>query len=200
MHHSTIGIVGFGGNGQRIAELLKPYHVKILATDWFDEALPQTAKNLADEIYPAKALDKIIPRVDALILTAPLTNSTRNMINKERLAFFQPHAFLVNVARGELVDELALISALKNKQLAGAGLDVVATEPLPKESLLWEQTNVLITPHVGGQSTRRIDQMTDLFTLNLERFLCSKPLLNKVEKDLGFPHPRDFYYSSNREL
>lgn len=200
LHNTTIGIVGFGGNGQRIAELLKPYHVNILATDWFNEGLPQSAKNLADEIFPAEALEDIIPRIDALILTAPLTNSTRNLINDTRLDLFQSYAFLVNVARGELVDEQALVSALNKKQLAGAGLDVAVTEPLPQESPLWNQPNIILTPHVGGQSIRRIDQMTDFFTLNLGRFLRSEPLLNLVEKDLGFPHPRDAYCSSNKEI
>jgi phosphoglycerate dehydrogenase-like enzyme len=99
----------------------------------------------------------------------------------------KPNAFLINVARGALVVERDLIAALESGHLAGAGVDVTEIEPLPPESKLWQQPQVIITPHVGGQSRTRIDDMTNFFCENLRRWRASEPLLNLVDKRLGYP-------------
>jgi D-3-phosphoglycerate dehydrogenase len=112
----------------------------------------------------------------------------------------KPGAFFVNVARGQVVDEAALIDALASGKLAGAGVDVAEVEPLPAESPLWAMPNVLITPHVGAQSARRIDDATDLFLYNFERFLRGEPILNLVDKELGFPHPSVRYRKETHRL
>jgi len=112
------------------------------------------------------------------------------MINRHTLARMRVGAILINVARGPLVVEQDLVAALASGQLGGAGLDVTADEPLAADSPLWALPNVIITPHVGGQSARRIDDMTDFFCANLRRWQIGEPLANLVDKRLGYPVPR----------
>jgi D-3-phosphoglycerate dehydrogenase len=185
LHRARIGIIGLGRNGRRLAEVLSAFRTTILATDWFPVNKPANV----DELLPADAVDDILPRVDILILAAPLTEITRGMIDARRLALLPRGAILINVARGPLVVERDLVSALESGHLGGAGLDVTDPEPLPVESKLWALPNVIVTPHVGGQSATRIDDMTNFFCDNLARYLSDRPLRNLVDKRLGFPLP-----------
>ncbi len=185
LHRQTVGIVGFGGVGRRIAAVLRPFRVRILAADMF----PIDKPDYVEALLPHTALDELLPQLDVLLLAVPLTDLTRGMIDGRRLALLRPGAILINVARGPLVDEPALVAALESGRLWGAGVDVTAHEPLPPESKLWDQKNVIITPHVGGQSEWRIDQMTDFFVDNLARDREGRPLRNLVDKRLGFPVP-----------
>jgi D-3-phosphoglycerate dehydrogenase len=190
LHRSRIGIVGLGGNGRRLAEVLSAFRTKIFATDWFPENKPECVA----ELLPADAIDAMLPRVEILILAAPLNDHTRNMIDARRLALLPRGALLINMARGGLVVEDDLADALESGQLAGAGLDVTAEEPLPTNSRLWDLPNVIITPHVGGQSATRIDDMANFFCDNLARYLAGRPLRNLVVKELGFPRPEPSAY------
>ncbi len=185
LHGARIGIVGLGRNGRRLAEVLSAFRTTIVATDWFPVNKPPHVA----ELLPADAVDEILPRIDILILAAPLTNQTRGMINARRLALLPRGAVVINVARGQLVVTEDLVAALESGHLAGAGVDVVDPEPLPRESKLWSQPNVIITPHVGGQAATRIDDMTNFFCNNLTRYLAGSPLVNLVDKRLGFPLP-----------
>ncbi|NOY29112.1 MAG: D-2-hydroxyacid dehydrogenase, partial [Planctomycetes bacterium] len=185
LHGARIGIVGLGGNGHRLARVLKAFETTILATDWYPDEKP----DYVDELLPADALDKMLPRVDVLILAAPLNQHTRGMIDARRLQLLPPEAVLINVARGPLVVESDLIKVLQSGHLWGAGLDVTEEEPLAPESPLWELPNVIITPHVAGQRASRIDDMTKLFCENLRLFQKQKSLINRVDKRLGFPEP-----------
>jgi D-3-phosphoglycerate dehydrogenase len=185
LHRARTGIVGLGGNGRRIADVLSAFRTTIFATDWFPVNKPPHVA----ELLPADALEQMLPRVDVLILAAPLTEQTRGMINAQRLALLPKGAVLVNVARGPLVIEADLVAALRSGQLGGAALDVTDPEPLPAESPLWDMPNVIITPHVGGQSATRSDDMTNFFCDNLQRFVSGRPLRNLVDKRLGFPLP-----------
>jgi len=185
LHRATVGIVGFGGNGRRLAEVLAPFKTTILATDMF----PVDKPDHVEALWHADRLDDLLQAVDLLILAAPLTEQTRGMIDSRALALMKPDAILVNVARGPLVVERDLVAALHAGKLAGAAVDVTDPEPLPPESPLWEMPQVLITPHVGGQSARRIDDMTDFFCENLRRWQAGEPLNNWVDKQLGFPVP-----------
>jgi len=186
LHGATIGIVGLGGNGRRLAKVLKAFETTILATDWYPE---NNKSDYVDELHPAAALDDILPRVDALILAAPLNKHTRGMIDARRLRLLPKEAVLINVARGPLVVEDDLIEVMQAGHLWGAGIDVTEVEPLAEESQLWELPNLIISPHVGGQRATRIDDMTTLFCENLKRYQAGEPLINRVEKQLGFPHP-----------
>jgi D-3-phosphoglycerate dehydrogenase len=183
LHHSTIGIVGLGGVGRRVAEVLSPFKTRILATDMFPLDKPPHVA----ELWPAERLDDLLTQSDIVVLCVPLNAQTRGMIAQPQLARMKSTALLVNVARGPLVVEADLVRALESKQIAGAVMDVTETEPLPPESRLWALPNVIITPHVGGQSARRADDMTDFFCANLRRYLAGQPLANVVDKQLGFP-------------
>lgn len=185
LHHATIGIVGFGGNGRRLAEVLRPFKVRILATDYF----PVSRPDYVEALWAPDRLDELLARVEILILAAPLTDETRGLLDARRLSLLQPGALLINVARGKLVVEQDLVRALESGHLGGAGLDVTEEEPLSPQSRLWDLPNVVITPHVGGQSARRIDDMTDFFCDNLIRWRAGGALRNLVDKRLGFPSP-----------
>lgn len=185
LHGTTVGIVGFGGNGRRIAEVLAPYRVRILATDLFPRKQPPHVA----ELWPADRLDDLLPLVEILILCVPLNAQTHGMIAAPQLAALKRGAVLVNVARGQCVVEADLEAALASGHLGGAALDVTEQEPLPTTSKLWDLPNVIVTPHVGAQSARRYDDTTNFFCENLRRFQQGRRLLNLVDKQLGFPVP-----------
>jgi phosphoglycerate dehydrogenase-like enzyme len=181
---STVGIVGLGGNGRRLAEVLSAFETRILATDLF----PIDKPACVEALWPADRLDDLLPMADFLILCLPLNDSTRGLLNAAMLAKMKRTALLVNMARGPLVVTADLIAALERGQIAGTVMDVTDPEPLPPESRLWDMPNVIITPHVGGQSSWRIDNMTHLFCRNLRRWQAGLPLVNYLsDKQLGFP-------------
>jgi D-3-phosphoglycerate dehydrogenase len=182
---ATVGIVGLGGVGRRLAEVLRPFRVKILATDWFPVRKPAGVEFLG----PPEALPEVLAAADILFLCAPLTEHTRDLIDERALARMKPGAILVNVARGRLVDEVALVAALESGRLDSAALDVTPEEPPAADSPLWRAPRLVITPHVAGQSGRRIDAMTEFFCDNLRRYLRREALRNLVDKRLGFPEP-----------
>jgi len=186
LHDTSVGIVGFGGNGRRLAEVLAPLRTTIYATDLFPHNCPAYVKAL----WHADSLDELLAICDIVILCLPLNEKTYGMFDAARLARMKPGAILINVARGPLVVERDLVAALQSTQLSAAGLDVTEIEPLPASSPLWDMPNVLITPHVGAQSARRIDVTTDLVCENLRRYVHGEPLLNLVDKQLGFPVPQ----------
>ncbi len=181
----TVGIVGLGGNGRMIAKMLAPWDVRILATDYY----PIDKPGCVDELWPADQLDDLLAESDIVILALPLFEKTLGLFDRQRLAKMKRGSYLVNVARGSVVVENALVESLSSGHLAGAGLDVTEVEPLADSSLLWDDPKVIITPHVGAQSSRRVDDTTELACLNLRRYLDGEPPLNRVDKRLGFPHP-----------
>jgi len=189
LHHKRIGIVGLGGNGRRLAQILEPFRVSIRATDYFPEHKPPQV----EELLPHTQLLNLAAWSEILILTLPLNASTRGIINRGVFDAMPKGSYLINVARGQCVNEQDLIDSLESGRLAGAGLDVTAVEPLPAESRLYDQPNVLITPHVGAQSGPRYDDSTRLICENLKRYLAEQPLFNIVDKSLGFPHPSVLY-------
>ena len=141
---------------------------------------------------------ELAQRTDILILCLPLNKDTHHCIDGSVFQAMPKGSYLINVARGQVVCETDLIEALRSGHLAGAGLDVAEVEPLPKDSPLWELPNVIITPHVGAQSARRVDDSTRLACENLRRYLAGEKLFNKVDKHLGFPHPDVLYTRSAR--
>lgn len=184
LHGATVGIVGLGGVGRRLAELLSPFRTRILATDLFPIDKPPQVEVL----WPADRLEDMAAQVDVLVLCAPLNEMTRGMIHAGVLAKMKQFSLLANMARGGLVVTADLVAALENGHLAGAVMDVTDPEPLPVESPLWEMPNVVITPHVAGQSAKRIDNMTNLYCENLRRWKAGQSLINLItDKKLGFP-------------
>jgi D-3-phosphoglycerate dehydrogenase len=134
-------------------------------------------------------LQKVAQWCQILILTLPLNAQTHHSIDRQVFDSMPKGSYLINVARGACVKEVDLIESLQSGHLAGAGLDVAEEEPLPPSSPLWTLPNVILTPHVGAQAARRVDDTTRLICENLRRYRDGKPLLNEVDKRLGFPHP-----------
>jgi phosphoglycerate dehydrogenase-like enzyme len=184
LHGARLGIIGLGRNGRRLAEVFSVFNTKIVATDWWPGPKPAQVEKL----LPADAVDEILPNIDILILAAPLTNHTRHMIDARRLALLPKGALVINVARGSLVVTEDLVDALESGHIGGAGVDVTDPEPLPVESRLWDQPNAIITPHVGGQTATRAEDVTNFFCENLRRYFAKEKLINLVDKTLGFPY------------
>lgn len=185
LHGKSVGIVGFGGNGRRIAETLNGMVASIAVTDSFpDFEIPDFVN-----AHPAEAMDDLFSKCDVIIVTLPLTEQTHKCIGEEQFSKMKSGSYFINVARGSVVNQPALTAAITNQQIEFAGLDVVDPEPLPDTDKLWEFDNVIITPHVGAQSSRRIPITTELFCMNVDRFRNGKLLLNQVDKQLQFPRP-----------
>lgn len=185
LRDKTVGIVGLGGNGRTIAKAISPLCKNLIATDYY----PVNKPECVNELLPANQLDQLLSRCEVVILALPLNDSTYHLIDARRLSLMPKGSYLINVARGQVIDEAAMVSALQQGHLKGAGLDVTEVEPLPENSPLWEIPNVIITPHVGAQSRRRVDDTVDLICENLRRWQRGEPLYNRVDKKLGFPHP-----------
>lgn len=185
LKNKTVGIVGLGGNGRCIARAVSPLCDRVIATDYY----PVHKPDCVAELWGADALDRLLAESDVVILALPLNESTQHLFNQARLARMRPGSYLINVARGAIVEEIALVDALRSGHLRGAGLDVTEVEPLSFDSPLWEMPNVIITPHVGAQSFSRVDDTVELICENLKRWQTGAPLYNRVDKQLGFPHP-----------
>ena len=147
---------------------------------------PQKGPGSADAVYGPEQLDSVIPEADYILLCTPVTPATIGLMNRTRLGRMKPDAYLINVGRGPLVDEAALIDVLKDHKIAGAALDVFTEEPLPKDSPFWTLENVLITPHTAAVTDRLWERHNQLIGENLRRFLDGKPLLNLIDKRRGY--------------
>lgn len=134
----------------------------------------------ADRVYPPTELHEVLTETDLLVVVVPLTEETRGSIDSAAFEVLPDSALLVNVARGPVVNEEALLDALRDDAISGAGLDVFATEPLPDESPLWDRDDVLLTPHVGGRSDTFPRRFSDLFLENYDRWNADEPLVNQV--------------------
>jgi D-3-phosphoglycerate dehydrogenase len=186
LHGKTVGIIGFGGNGRRIAELVKDVAGAVLATDLFPEfEVPDYVR-----CFPADEVNHVCEHSDVVIVTLPLNEFTEKCFGTEQFSRMKPGSYFLNVARGGVVDQSALCTALKDGKLAFACVDVVDPEPLPEKDPLWQFENVMITPHVGAQSEDRVPLTTDLFCLNLPRFVDGQTLINQVDKNLRMPPPQ----------
>ena len=192
----TLGIVGYGAIGREIARMAKALGMRILATRRLGGSLryegycppglgdPEGA--LPDAYFTLEELPALLQQSDYVVLGVPLMPSTRYLIGAAELAQMQPHALLINIGRGGLIDQAALLSALQEKRIGGAVLDVTEPEPLPADHPLWQQENVIITPHMAGHIAHHFDNVVDVFAENLRRYLAGEPLLNLVERTLGY--------------
>jgi len=169
----TLLIVGMGRIGSRLATLAKAFDMRVIAI----RRDPSNGAGAADKVVGDDALRGVLPQADFVALTCPLTPKTENLIDANALAAMKPSAYLVNVARGKVVNEPALIDALEQKRIAGAALDCVWDEPLPATSALWSVPNVLITPHTAGETRRYEDNVIDLLLENLERLWRGEAVL-----------------------
>ena len=178
----TLGIIGLGGFGIHMAKRGGGFDMRVIAVDPYRKDKP----DFVDELMPIDCLPELMRRSDVVMIACPLTEETYHLINADNLALMKPTAYLINVARGMIVDERALIEVLKAEKIAGAGLDVTEVEPLPKDSPLWDMDSVLLTPHTAGRSQHRVRRAVEFFCENLKRHLNGEPLENIVDKQLGF--------------
>lgn len=186
----TVGILGFGGNGYRIARTLRVMAERIVATDLFPSACQHAIDDgVVDHVFPTHQIGELLTQSDILIVTLPLSDANEKCLNADTFARLKPGAWFINVGRGSVVDQDALIDALKSGHLAGAGIDVADPEPIEQDSPLWTMENVIITPHIGAQSASRVPRTVDFFCENLARYDAGESLLNLVDKQLGFPRP-----------
>jgi phosphoglycerate dehydrogenase-like enzyme len=180
----SVGIVGLGHIGKEIARLSKAFGMSVFATRR-SILVPGKTQNV-DLLLPQSQIQRMLRKSDYIVLSVPLTPETRHIIGERELRAMKPSARLINVGRGQLVDEEALIRALDQKHIAGAGLDVTYTEPLPKESRLWSYDNVIISPHLSWAMENYLSHATHLFCKNLRRYLAGKKLLNVVDRKRGY--------------
>lgn len=174
--------LGFGAIGRETAKLLRPLEMRVWAVTRSGDA----DSELAERSFSAATLHRALPEADYIVVAAPDTPATRGMIGAAEFALMKGSAYFVNVARGVIVDEAALIAALERRAIAGAALDVTSREPLSAESPLWKLDNVFITPHVSGISERTWERQRHLLTENLERWFSGRELLNRVSLDRGY--------------
>jgi phosphoglycerate dehydrogenase-like enzyme len=193
----TLGIAGYGSIGRELARMADALGMTVLATkrdikhpaaedEYADAGTGDPEGDIPARLYPPEALRSLAAQCDFLVLTLPLTDSTRHAVNEAVLNAMKPTAVLINVARGGVVDTDALISALAAERIAGAALDVFDEEPLPRSSPLWNLDNVIITPHISGNSAFYHQKTAAVFTENLKRYLERRPLLNRVDRKRGY--------------
>ncbi|MGA9049304.1 MAG: D-2-hydroxyacid dehydrogenase [Dehalococcoidia bacterium] len=180
----TVGIVGLGNIGREVARLSKAFGMIVIATRRSAHE-GQKSKNV-DKVFAPGRIDGLLASSDFVVLTLPLTAQTLHIVGEAQLRSMKRTAYLVNIARGNIVDEKALVRALKKKWIAGAGLDVFEEEPLPSDSPLWELPNVIFSPHVAGGMENYIEQTNGVFCENLVRYLNKRKLLNVVNKKHGY--------------
>jgi phosphoglycerate dehydrogenase-like enzyme len=178
LYQKKVGILGIGVIGEEIARKCKAFGMTVFGIDIIKRRV-----DAVDHFYGPEDLLHVIQEVDYFIIVAPNTPQTQKLVGVKVFSSMKPTAFLISIGRGEIVDEEALIHALKTGQIAGAALDTFWTEPLPKDHPLWEMKNVIITPHVGGQSDIYVEQVLPIFEENLRRFLQGerRNLINLVE-------------------
>jgi phosphoglycerate dehydrogenase-like enzyme len=180
----TVGIIGYGSIGEEVARLLQPFGCRILATRRHPDRGAGDATNV--EMFALDEVGEVLRTSDIVVVAAPLTDETAGLIGAEQLAEMREDAWLINIARGRLIDELALRRALESGWIGGAVLDVFSEEPLSPESPLYRTPNVIITPHTSWASDRVVERSVELFVDNLRRDRAGEPLRNVVDLEAGY--------------
>ncbi len=179
---ATISILGLGGIGRPLAKLAKSIGMKVIG---IREHGSRSCEG-TDSVYGLDRLQDALRAADFVVLALPVTEVTERLMDSERLACLKRDAYLINVGRGSLIDEDALVEALQRRSFAGAALDVTTQEPLAADSPLWQMENVLITPHTAGLTDKMWERHYESFAENLRRFLKNEPLLGVVDKEKGY--------------
>ncbi|OKH55878.1 D-2-hydroxyacid dehydrogenase [Scytonema sp. HK-05] len=178
---STLLIIGAGHIGQEIAARAQAFGIRVLGSRRHPQALPNFEK-----VVGADEWRSLLPEADYVVIATPLTKDTKGLIDEAALRLLRPSAYLINIARGAVVDEPALLKALGEGWFAGAALDTLVTEPLPPESPFWSLPNVFVTPHCTAHSPRTKERTIALFIDNLRRYQMGQPLRNVVDKEAGY--------------
>ena len=192
---ATVGIVGYGSIGRQIGQIAHAFGMRVLAMRRSGQTARQTyriptladgADSEPDTVYGPEGLGEMLPECDYVVLIVPYTAESHHMIDEAALRAMRPSAVLVNIARGGVVEEGALIRALEEGWIAGAALDVFEEEPLPADNPLWAMRNVIISPHVAGFTPHYHERVMGIFSENLRRLLDGQPLLNRCDRAAGY--------------
>jgi phosphoglycerate dehydrogenase-like enzyme len=196
LRDSVVGIVGYGSIGREIARLLQPFGCTVLATKrdamnpvdngYCIEGLGDPNGDLIQRLYPAEALHSMLRECDLVVVAVPSIQTTHHLIDEGALGVLKNTAYLVNVSRGNVIDETALLNALQQQRLAGAALDALPEETLTVGRSLWELSNVIITPHIAGESALYHARAMDLFIDNCKRYMAGQVLYNQVDLKRGY--------------
>lgn len=196
MRGHTLGLIGYGSIGRETARLGRAFGMRVLALKrnpnlrrdegWMPAGVGDPEGVIPERFFGSGERLEMIPECDYIAISLPLTEATRGFFGERELAAMRPHAYIVNVGRGEVVDQAALIEALRSGKIGGAGLDVFEREPLEADSPLWEMENTILTPHMSGAFKGYVETCCELFADNLRRFNAGQPLLNKVDPALGY--------------
>ena len=196
LRDSTLGIVGYGSIGREVGRIAGCFGMRVVAikrsvsqmrdVGYAVQGTGDREGALLDRAFPPERLSEMLSLCDYVVVAVPLTPETRKLIGEAELRAMKASAYLVNISRGGTVDEAALIRALREGWIAGAGLDVFEEEPLPSDSPLYDLENIILSPHVSGFTLRYDERASDLFAENLRRYLAGEPLLNLVDKARGY--------------
>ena len=193
----TLGIIGYGNVGREIARLATSFGMRVLAAKrdalhptmvgrYNEKGLGDPLGELPERIYPAEALVEMVPECDYIVATLPKVTQTEGYVGAPVFAAMKPSSVFINIGRGSTVDEDALLAALKERKIAGAAMDVFTQEPLPEDSPFWQLDNIIISPHVSGNSQHYFDKAADVFAENLRRYIDKLPLLNRITREQGY--------------
>jgi len=196
LNGKTLGVIGYGSIGRETARLGKALGMRVLALKrdpgnrrddgWCPAGLGDPDGIIPEKFFGPEQREEILRESDYITVTLPGTAHTKKFLGAREIAAMRPGAYIVNIGRGEVIDEQALIDALKVGKIGGAGLDVFEKEPLPKESPIWDLENVILTPHMSGANRGYMDKACALFADNLRRYRAGQPLLNVVDRQLGY--------------
>ena len=192
----TLGVIGYGSIGRETARIGQALGMTVLAlkrnpndrrdTGWNPPGVGDPEGTIPARWYGPEGRKDILRESDFITVTLPATAATSRFIGRDEIAVMKPNAYIVNIGRGDVIDQNALIDALREKLIGGAGLDVFEREPLEPESALWDLENTILTPHMSGSFKGYNSACCELFAQNLERFVASKPLMNLVDRALGY--------------
>ncbi len=185
LNDRTAGVVGLGGIGRRYAKIASAFGMRVIAVDKHVQEKPAEV----DELWTLEGLNDLCAEADVVMIACPATAETQGLIGAEQLALMKPTGIIVNIARGGIIDEPALIECLTEGRIAGAGLDVTKVEPLPEDDPLWDTPRLVITPHIAGWSNDRSRSVVRFFCENLTRYKAGEPLRNLVDQQRGYPVP-----------
>ena len=181
LYGRTVGILGVGNIGENIARLCKAFGCRVIGTSRSNKK-----SRYIDKMLPAARLHELLKESDYVVICLPITEGTRHLIGKKEFAMMKKSAFIINVGRGPVIDENALIDALKKGEIRGAGLDVFEEEPLPISSQLWNMENVIMTAHYAGYTPYHEERAVEIFCKNIRAFLKGKKMMNVVDKKKGY--------------
>jgi len=193
---STVGIVGYGSIGREIARLVRTFGAEVLATKrdlrtledagYQLEGLGDPQAEIPRRLYPPEALGSMVSECDFVVVTVPLTDDTRGLIDGRIFKKMKTSAYLIDISRGGVVNQEDLLKALTEDELAGAALDVYPGEPLPADSPMWKSDKLILTPHISGNSPHYMERAVTLFAENLQRYVTNRPLINEFNPDRGY--------------